>query len=47
MKFPGTATKDGTFTDELNDKDSPQYKQLAEEFCAEVLDKHLLHKKIF
>ena len=36
MNFPGTATKDGTFTDELKDKDSPQYKQIAEEFCGEV-----------
>ena len=37
MNFPGTATKDGTFTEELKDKESRQHKQLAEEFCAEVL----------
>ena len=36
MNFPGTATKDGTFTDELKDKESPEFKNLAEEFCAEA-----------
>ena len=44
MNFPGTATKDGTFTDELKDKDSPQYKQLAQEFCGEV-SKNVLKKR--
>ena len=36
MNFPGTATKDGTFTDDLKDKESPEFKELAEEFCAEA-----------
>ena len=36
MNFPGTATKDGTFTEELKNKESPEFKELAEEFCAEA-----------
>ena len=45
MNFPGTATKAGTFTEELKDKESPEFKELAKEFCAEA-SKMMKEKKL-
>ena len=34
--YPGVATLDGTFTDVLNNKTSPEFTQIQEDFCSKV-----------
>ena len=35
--FPGTATIDGTFTDDMNDPESEAFKDVERNFCEQVM----------
>ena len=39
--FPGTASMDGTFTDDMNDPESEAFKNVERNFCEQVMNQSL------
>ena len=36
LNFPGNATMAGTFTNAMNDRNSPEFQQVQNQFCSQV-----------